>query len=101
MKRKIKKKLELYLQYIIDILDDDDDDSDNSTLNELLNELSRYKDILKYKYQKYLGEEYVLLMTQKIELLEYELKLKVMKVLERNSTYENSYQEENVSGKSR
>ncbi len=101
LKRKIKKKLELYLQYIIDILDDDDDDSDNSTLNELLNELSRYKDILKYKYQKYLGEEYVLLMTQKIELLEYELKLKVMKVLERNSTYENSYQEENVSGKSR
>lgn len=101
LKKKIKKKLELYLQYIIEILDDDNDEADGSTLNEILNELSRYKDILKYKYQKYLGEEYVLLMTQKIELLEYELKLKAMKILERNSNYTDTYQEENENSKSR
>lgn len=96
LKKKIKKKLELYLKYIINLLDaDDDNDTDSGTLNELLNELSRYKDILKYKYQKYLGEEYVLLMTQKIELLEYELKLKAMKILERNNSYGDVYQEEN------
>lgn len=100
IKKKMKKKLELYLQYIIDILDDDDE-TDGSTLNEVLNELSRYKDIVRYKYQKYLGEQYSLLMTQKIELLEYELKLKAMKILERNNSYEEVYQEENTNNKSR
>lgn len=100
LKKKIKKKLELYLQYIIEILDDDDD-TDSGTLNEVLNELSRYKDILRYKYQKYLGEEYSSLMTQKIELLEYELKLKAMKILERNNSYVDTYQEENENSKSR
>lgn len=100
LKKKMKKKLELYLQYIIDILDDDDD-TDGATLNEVLNDLSRYKDIVRYKYQKYLGEEYVLLMTQKIELLEYELKLKAMRILERNNTYEETYQNENTNNKSR
>lgn len=101
LKRKVKKKLELYLKYIIEILDDDSDDTDSGTLDEVLNELSRYKDILKYKYQKYLGEEYVLLMTQKIELLEYELKLKAMRILERTSNYSDTYQEENENSKSR
>ncbi len=101
LKKKIKKKLELYLKYIIAILDDDDNQEDGGTLNEILNELSRYKDILKYKYQKYLGEEYVLLMTQKIELLEYELKLKAMKIIERNNNYTDVYQGENENSKSR
>ncbi len=101
LKRKIKKKLDLYLQYIIDVIDDDSDSEDGNGLNEILGELSRYKDIIRYKYQKYLGEEYTLLMVQKIELLEYELKLKVMKLLEKQTTYNESYEEVNVNGKSR
>ncbi len=40
-------------------------------------------------------------MVQKIELLEYELKLKVMKMLERQKSYDDSYENMNVNGKSR
>lgn len=78
LRKKIKKKLELYLQYIIDLLDNDDNDSDSVVLREVLSELTRYKDILNYKYNKYLNDEYIELMTKKIELLEYELNLKLM-----------------------
>lgn len=97
LKRKIKKRLELYLQYIINIIDADDDEGADGSLNEVLNDLSRYKDIILYKYQQYLGNEYVELMKQKIELLEYELKLKLMKTM----TYENVYEEENVNRRSK
>jgi hypothetical protein len=83
LRRKIKKKLELYLQYIIDLLDTDTADSDSDTLREVLNDLSRYKDILRYKYNKYLSEEYVDLMIKKIELLGYELSLKLMNAPEK------------------
>ncbi len=95
LKRKIQKKLELYLNYIIDVIDSDDPD-DGGGLNEILGELSRYQDILKYRYQKYLGEKYIELMNKKIEVLEYELKLKAMK-------YQNtfSYEEEMTDTKSR
>lgn len=101
LKRKIQKKLDLYLQYIIDVIDDDSDSENGSGLNEILGELSRYKDIIRYKYQKYLGEEYTKLMVQKIELLEYELKLKVMKLLEKEKSLETPYEEENTNSRSR
>ena len=77
LRRKIKKKLELYLKYVIDLLDSDEE-PDGSVYSEVLNDLSRYRDILEYKYQKYLSREYIDLMTKKINLLEYELKLKTM-----------------------
>lgn len=77
LRKKIKKKLEIYLQYIIDLIDDDDA-TDSENLREVLNDLTRYKDILKYKYNKYLNQEYIELMIKKIELLEYELSLKLM-----------------------
>ena len=77
LRKKIKKKLESYLQHVIDLLDDDDDANDG-VLSEVLNDLTRYKDILEYKYRQHLNQEYVSLMIKKINILEYELKLKLM-----------------------
>lgn len=77
LRRKVKKKLELYIQYVIDLLDSDEEPSDG-VFSEVLNDLSRYKDILEFKYKKYLNAEYIELMIKKINLLEYELKLKIM-----------------------
>ncbi len=88
LRRKVKKKLELYLNYIIELLDSDDEG--NGSFREILDELSRYKDVIRYRYQKYLGESYVDLMMKKIELLEYELKLKSMK--ENTHIYHDEYE---------
>ena len=97
--KKIKKKLELYLEYIIDIIDNDSGEDDPSTFREALNDLSRYRDILLYKYNKYLGAEYIEIMSKKIEMLEYELKLKVMNM---NTTQKvESYEDERTSRRGR
>ena len=77
LRRKIKKKLELYIKYVIDLLDADEEPRDG-VFSEVLNDLSRYKDILEFKYKKYLNAQYVELMIKKINLLEYELKLKML-----------------------
>ena len=53
LKRKIKNRLDLYLKTIIEIMEDSDGDS-SSGIREALNELSRFKNIIKYKYEKYL-----------------------------------------------
>ena len=57
---------------------DSDDEQGDGVFSEVLNDLSRYKDILEFKYKKYLNAEYIELMIKKINLLEYELKLKIM-----------------------
>lgn len=88
LKKKIKKKLELYLQFVIDIIDNDTEEDDGVVLREALNDLSRYRDILRYKYNKHLEAEYVDIMSKKIELLEYELKLKVMNLGEKEQIFE-------------
>ena len=77
LKRKIKNRLDLYLKTIIEIMEDSDGDS-SSGIREALNELSRFKNIIKYKYEKYLEEKYIILLNKKIEVLEYELKKKIM-----------------------
>lgn len=97
LKRKIKKKLDYYLQYIINILDNEEDDGTN--LNEALNDLTRYKSIIEYKYSKYLDEKYINLLLKKINLLEHELKMKIVY----KATYDYEYEEELTErkGKSR
>lgn len=70
LKRKIKNRLDLYLKLIIQNIDDD---SDGDAYREALNDLSRYKDIVLNKYQKYLDEKYLKLLLKKIAVLEYEL----------------------------
>lgn len=79
LKRKIKKKLDLYLKLIVNFLDSSDS-SDSGTLREALNDLTRYKNIVKYKYNKHLDEKYSKLLLKKIELLEYELKSRLQYV---------------------
>ena len=74
LKRKIKNKLDLYLQMIVNYIDDDDD---SSSYREALNDLSRYKNIVLHKYQKYLDEKYLKLLLKKIAVLEYELTKKI------------------------
>ena len=78
LKRKIKKKLETYLRFIISIIDADDDDTDITGLRAALNDLTKYKETVRYKYRQYLEEKYAMLLLQKIELLEQELKNKII-----------------------
>jgi hypothetical protein len=77
LKKKIKRKLDLYLDLIIDDTDTDTDTS-ASSYKEHLDSLSRFMDIIKYKYKKFLDKKYTNLLIKKIELLEYELKEKIM-----------------------
>ena len=76
LKRKIKARLDLYLKTIVEIMDSSDDDS--SSIRGALNDLTRFRNIVEYKYQKYLDEKYVSLLKKKMEVLEYELKKKMV-----------------------
>ena len=95
LKKKIKKKLDYYLQYIISLIDDETD-SDPTGLPQALNDLARYKSIVEYKYHKYLDDKYITLLLKKIEVLEHEIKMKM--VYKQLAEYE---VEEEVKGKSR
>ena len=77
LRRKIKKKLDLYLKLIINFIDSDDS-SDSDALREALNDLGRYKNIVQYKYKKYLDEKYFNILLKKILILEYELNSKLV-----------------------
>lgn len=76
LKRKIKHKLDLYLKTIIELMEESTD-GDSSGIREALNDLTRFKNIIKYKYQKYLDDKYISLLYKKIQVLEYELKKKL------------------------
>ncbi len=76
LKKKSQKKLDYYLQYLISILDDNDTDS--GKLSIALNDLARFRDIIEYKYRKYLDDKYIDLLLKKISLLEHELKTKIV-----------------------
>lgn len=95
LKKKIKRKLELYLKFIMDFIDSDEDDGNG--LREALNDITRYKDIINYKYRKYLGDKYIDQLLNKIEFLEHELKVKLYMINEKQSTLG----ENNIGSKSR
>ena len=94
LRRKIKRKLDLYLKLIVKFIESDDSSSDD-TLREALNDLSRYKNIIEYKYKKYLDEKYLKILLKKIALLEYELNSKFINL----EQYE--YEEEKTSHRRR
>ena len=94
LKRKIKRKLDLYLKLIIRFIESEDSDN-GETLREALNDLSRYKNIIDYKYRKYLDEKYLKILLKKIAILEYELNNKLMSI----GQYE--YEEEKTSTRRR
>lgn len=86
LRKKIKKKLDLYLKLIIRFIESEDGDSGDS-IREALNDLTRYKNIIAYKYGKYLDEKYLKLLIKKIALLEYELNSKLL-IYQEEYTYE-------------
>ncbi len=94
LKKKIKKKLDLYLNYIISLMENDDD-TDPTDLREALNDLARYKSIVEYKYNKYLDDKYITLLLRKINILENEIKAKMVYI------NEDIYDLEETKGKSR
>mgnify|MGYP003302957659 CR=1 FL=1 len=71
------KKLDLYLKLIIKFIESEDS-GDGESLREALNDLTRYKNIIAYKYRKYLDEKYLKLLLKKISILEYELNSKLV-----------------------
>lgn len=77
LKKKIKNKLELYLRFIISLLDEDDD-SDITDLRAALNDLTRYRQIIEKKYLLYLDKKYGEMLLRKIDMLEEELKKKIV-----------------------
>lgn len=77
LKKKIKRKLDYYLKYIINLIDETDD---GSSYKEALNEMSKYKDMVEYKYRMYLDDKYINILLKKISLLEYEIKSKTIKL---------------------
>lgn len=102
IKRKVKKRLESYLKSLIDFLEDNDD---GESLRHALNDITRYKEIIKTKYDKYLEEKYKELLKKKIEVVEEEMKNKLlyMQMLYENyyrNSYDN-YEYEETKGKSR
>ena len=87
LKKRVKRKLELYLKFIIEYMDDGNDDG--TSLNQILNDLKRYKQILQYKYLKYLGEKQTEKKIKKLALIERELSIKVYIIEEKQKAYEN------------
>jgi len=77
LKRKTKKKLELYLRFIISLIDNESNASSDD-LRQALDGLVRYKGIVENKYRRYLDERYMNVLLKKIDLLEQELKMKII-----------------------
>lgn len=89
LKRKIPKKLEIYLRYLISLLDSEDDsETDITGLRSALNDLTRYRETVKSKYLMYLEENYAELLLQKIDMLEKELKNKIVYFTEKEKEEE-------------
>lgn len=76
LKRKIKRKLDYYLKYIIQLIEDVDDD--DGIYRQALNDMTRYKEIVEYKYRKYLDDKYINLLLKKIDALDREMKSKII-----------------------
>lgn len=91
--KKSKRKLEDYLKYIINIMDEDDTDPDDVII--ALDSLARYRSIVMGTYRMYLEERYFKLLIQKIDLIEQELKKKLIIINNQLN------QKEETKGKSR
>ena len=100
LRKKIKRKLDLYLKLIIKFIESDDSDTGDA-LREALNDLTRYKNIIQYKYKKYLDEKYLKILLKKIALLEYELNSKYISIDRSEYAYEEEYEEEKTTHRRR
>ena len=71
-----KRKLDKFIRELASMADDDD--TSDESLREALNDLSRYRNIVEYKYNKYLEEKYLEKLIAKIDILEGEIKKKII-----------------------
>ena len=71
-----KRKLDKFIRMIATLTDDDD--STDESLREALNDLSRYRNIVEYKYNKYLEKKYLEKLKATIDILEGEIKKKII-----------------------
>lgn len=71
-----KRKLDKFIEFLASLTDDDD--TTDASLREALNDLSRYRNIVEYKYKKYLDEMYQEQLIAKIDILEGEIKKKLI-----------------------
>lgn len=95
LKKKVKRKLDFYLQYIISLMDNNEEDGNVGNLKLALDDLARYKSIVEYKYRKYLDQKYINLLLKKMDILEHEIKMKLI------YKQEEVYEMEEKIGKSR
>ena len=95
IKKKMKRKLETYLSFFLEYMSDGDDDG--TSINQILNDIKRYKQILEYKYKKYLGDKYTDNLLKKFEMLEKEFSIKLYLISER----QNEFVDENVNSRRR
>ncbi len=103
LKRKNQRKLDYYLQYIISLMDNNEDTDDDSAFRVALNDLTRYREMVEYKYRKFLDDKYIHLLLKKIDLLEHEIKSKMIfkQQLKSYQTYQSMEEEKEKTGKSR
>lgn len=97
LKRKIKKKLDLYLQFLIRLLDDGTEDP--TSLRHALTDLDKYRRTIINKYRVYLEKKYVDLLFKKIDVLERELKAKMLLITQKSNDYEEEYEQERRRGR--
>ena len=71
-----KRKLDMFIRMLATLTDDDT--TTDETLREALNDLSRYRNIVEYKYKKYLDNKYREQLIAKIDILEGEIKKKII-----------------------
>lgn len=95
LKKKMKRKLETYLKFFLEYISEGDDDG--ASINQILNDIKRYKQILEYRYKKYLGDKYTDNLMKKLEILEKEFTIKLYLIAEK----QNEYIDENVNNRRR
>ena len=71
-----KRKLDMFIRMLATLTDDDT--TSDASLREALNDLSRYRNIVEYKYKKYLESKYREQLIAKIDILEGEIKKKII-----------------------
>ncbi len=104
LKKKNQRKLDYYLQYIISLIDNDDTgNEDNSAFRIALNDLTRYREMVEYKYRKYLDDKYINLLLKKIDFLEHEIKSRLIfkEQMKSYQSYQPMMEEKEKTGKSR
>ena len=82
IKRKIKNKLEMYLNFL---LLDTDDSTDS---RKALGDLQRYRYFVKERYSLFLDEKYLKLLNNKFDILERNLKAKIVNIEMNQPQYE-------------